>query len=293
MPRIARQKHDNAVYHIMVRGNNREKIFFDDDDRIRFFKTLKRYQEKYQIIIYAYCLMDNHAHLLIDCNGQDISKVMQGMNLSYTQYINRKYGRCGHLFQGRFKSIIVKGDNDIIQESKYIHRNPVRAGIVTKVSEYEWSSFNIYAGKKDMFGIVDANFVLQYFSLEKSRAKALYIEYVDNDLENIISRIEEDVYESSDKKVVIEPIDINKILSKVAGYFNICIDDIVLKGNKRYAREKQIATYLISLKSKLPYKDIGQKFGICASAVGYNIKRAIEYIVLNNEEAKQFNMLFQ
>ena len=293
MPRIARQKHDNAVYHIMVRGNNRENIFFDDDDRIRFFETLKRYLEKYQIIIYAYCLMDNHAHLLINCNGQDISKVMQGVNLSYTQYINRKYKRCGHLFQGRFKSIIVKGDNDIIQESRYIHRNPVRAGIVAKVSEYKWSSFNIYVGKKDVFDIIDANFVLQYFSQEKSKAKALYREYVDNDLQNIISQIEEDVYESSDKKVALEPIDVNKILSKVAGYFNICIDDIVLRGNKKYARAKQIATYLISLKSKLPYREIGQKFCICASAVGYNIKKAIEYIILNKEEANQLNLLFE
>lgn len=292
MPRIARQKHDTAVYHIMIRGNNRERIFFGDEDRSRFFNTIRRYMEKFQFILFAYCLMDNHVHMLIHCNGQDISKVMQGINLSYTLYINRKYERCGHLFQGRFKSIIAKRDCDIINETKYIHRNPVRAGITQTACEYKWSSINVYKGEKDEFGIINEDFVLQYYNSNKSKAREAYIKYVEDNSKEVISKIEEDSYVSSDIKPVIELVDINKVLLKVSNYFGVCIDDIILRGNKRFAQAKQLATYIISLKSKLQYREIGQKFGICASAVGHNIKKAIETVMLNRELANELTVLF-
>lgn len=169
MPRIARLKHDYAVYHIMVRGNNKEEIFFNDDDRVRYLETLKRYQEKFQFHIYAYCLMTNHIHLAIYCNGQDISKIMHGINLSYTQYINRTYGRCGHLLQDRFRSKIIDSDNYIIRATSYIHYNPVKAGMCQKPSEYKWSSYNIYFGQKDKFDIVNTNLVMDYFIMIKLR----------------------------------------------------------------------------------------------------------------------------
>lgn len=291
MPRTAREKHDHAIYHIMSRGNNREKIFFDEDDKVRYLDTVKRYQEKYKVVIYAYCLMDNHAHLLIYANGQDISKVMQGINLSYTLYINRKYERCGHLFQGRFKSVIAKREKDVTTESKYIHYNPVKASIVEKAAEYKWSSIGIYLGGKDIRSMVNADFVLQCYSSDKSKAREQYILDVDNCKDNIVSKIEEDEYVSSDIKVQPETTDMNRVLSKVAEYYNICVEEILQKGNKRNARAKQIAAYLISLKSKLEYREIGQRFGICASAVGHNIKKAIEYIMEDKLLSQQLGML--
>ena len=293
MPRMSRQKHFEAVYHIMVRGNNKEHIFFDDYDRMRYLDTLKRYKEKFQMYIYAYCLMDNHIHLIINCNGQDISKIMQGINLSYTQYVNRKYDRCGHLLQDRFKSIIVDEDNYIIQLTKYIHQNPIRAGMVENASEYRWSSYKIYLGHKDKYEIVSTNFVLDLFAKDKHRARELYSQYVDNDFEQVIAKVEENMYESSDYRVEIKQCDINKIFSKVAQYYNICVDDILLRCNKRYAKAKQISSYLISSKSKLTYKEIGERFCICGSAVGQNIRKAIDIITINREEINQINLLLE
>ena len=293
MPRISRQKHLEAVYHIMVRGNNKEDIFFDEYDRMRYLDTLKRYREKYQMHVYGYCLMNNHVHLIINCNGQDISKIMQGISLSYTQYFNRKYDRCGHLLQDRFKSIIVDEDSYIVQLIKYIHQNPIRAGMVENASEYKGSSHKIYLGHKDNYEIISTNFVLSLFSEDKCRARKFYAEYIDDSFEQIIAKVEEDMYENIDKRVIIKPCDINKILSKVAEYYNICVDDIVLRGNKRYAEAKQIASYLISLKSKLTYREIGEKFYICGSAVGQNIRKAIDIIINNKEIINYFNLALE
>lgn len=290
MPRIARKKHDEAVYHIMVRGNNREKIFFEDEDRVRYLETLKRYKAKFQISIFAYCLMDNHAHLIIDCCGQDISKVMHGINLSYTQYINRKYRRCGHLFQNRFKSVIVDGDNYIIQATKYIHQNPVKAGICDGAQDYKWSSFNIYTGKRDVFGLINTDFVLGYFSENKSRARELYIEYVDSSLETIVSEIEKDMYENRDRRIAQKKVSINKVLSWVADFFNICVQDITVRCSKRNARARQLAAYLISLRSNITYREVGIKFGITSSAVGQNIKKAVELLVYQRDIAFHFGL---
>jgi putative transposase len=293
MPRIARQREDDAVYHVMVRGNNREQIFYNDDDKVRYLETLKRYLVKFDFKIHAYCLMPNHAHLLLNCNGQDISKIMQGINLSYTLYINHSYDRCGHLFQGRFKSVIIKKDKDIIQESRYIHFNPVKANLVVKAIDHKWSSYGIYMGKKDVFGLVDEDIVLQCFNHEKSRARELYAEYVDKTPIDITSEIEKDVYVSSDIKPVFKRINEDEILSKVAENYNICVDDIVLRCNKRFSRIKQIAIYLISLKSQLAYKEIGQKFNICGSAVAHNIRKAIDWVIANRETAYKLNLLFR
>src|SRR5665647_1786261 len=103
MPRTAREKSPDAMYHVMSRSISELDLFRNAEDKKKYIRIVKRYKEKYKIRIYAYCLMDNHSHLMIDANGADISKVMQGINLSYARYYNKKYCRHGHLFQDRFK----------------------------------------------------------------------------------------------------------------------------------------------------------------------------------------------
>jgi REP element-mobilizing transposase RayT len=133
----------------LSRGNGREDIFYDDRDRHLFLKAVGEMSERFEIDVYAYALMDNHYHLLLKTNQANLSKSMQWLGLTYTRRFNLKHSRPGHLFQGRFKSIIVQNDAYMMRLSCYIHRNPLRAGIVKRLADYRWSSYRSYGyGRK-------------------------------------------------------------------------------------------------------------------------------------------------
>jgi REP element-mobilizing transposase RayT len=149
MGRAWRIEFDGAFYHVMSRGNEGRNIFFADDDRQGFLGAVGQFSERFKIDIFAYVLMDNHYHLLIRTQRANLSKAMQWLGVTYTRRFNNKHSRIGHLFQGRFKSIIVQNDIYLMQLSCYIHRNPLRAGAVNRLAQYYWSSYPVYAyGKK-------------------------------------------------------------------------------------------------------------------------------------------------
>ena len=179
MPRQARVKGEFSIYHIIQRGNERKSLFLSDNDRLRFIETLERMKKKYNFLLYAYCLMDNHVHLLIDDNGNDISRLVKSINISYAYYFNRTYKRCGHLFQDRFRSELVDNDGYLLEVSRYIHNNPVAAGVVKEPSEYSWSSYNIYTGMaRDIYGLIDKGRILSTFSSSRVKAIKEYVDYV-------------------------------------------------------------------------------------------------------------------
>ncbi len=179
MPRQARRKGEFSIYHIIQRGNERKNLFISDDDRSRFIETLEKMKKKYNFLLYAYCLMDNHVHLLIDDNGNDISMLVKSINISYVYYFNRKYKRCGHLFQDRFRSELIDNDGYLLEVSRYIHNNPVRAGIVKEPPEYRWSSYSIYTGRvKDICGLIDKGRILDIFSSNRVKAVKEYAQFV-------------------------------------------------------------------------------------------------------------------
>ena len=149
MTRPWRIEFEGAYYHILSRGNERRDIFSDKDDRISFLDTLGKMSDRFEVEVYAYVLMDNHYHLLLKTNKPNISKSMQWFGTTYTRQYNIKHKRNGHLFQGRFKSFLIENDEYLMHLSCYIHRNPLRAGIVSRLVDYPWSSYPIYAyGKK-------------------------------------------------------------------------------------------------------------------------------------------------
>jgi len=179
MPRQARYKGEFTTYHIIQRGNEGKSVFASDDDRLRFLDTLARMKEKYNFLVYAYCLMDNHLHLVIDDNGNDISKLIKSLNVSYVYYFNQKYNRCGHLFQDRFRSEIIYDDKYLLQVSKYIHNNPVKAGLVKTAGEYSWSSYNVYTGRyNDTRELLATDKILGIISNRRGKAVKAYVEYV-------------------------------------------------------------------------------------------------------------------
>ena len=141
MPRSARAVAVDYPHHIIQRGNNREPVFFDDRDRQSYLSYLKHYTQKFDVSVWAYCLMPNHVHLLAVPHQEGALALGIGRtNLVYTRYLNRKYFRSGRIWQNRFYSCIVDSDDYLWAVARYIETNPVRAGLVASAAEYAWSS---------------------------------------------------------------------------------------------------------------------------------------------------------
>ena len=147
MPRSARKKSPSGIYHVMLRGINRQSIFIDDEDNIRFLQILKECKKLSGFELYGYCLMGNHIHLLQKETEESTGQIVKRFASRYVLWFNRKYQRCGHLFQERYKSEAVESDAYFASVLRYIHQNPKKAGICDSIREYRWSSYNEYAGE--------------------------------------------------------------------------------------------------------------------------------------------------
>lgn len=170
MPRRSRQKSGTGIYHVMLRGINKQDIFDDDEDYIRFQRILQMLTECYDEIgnplpprcsIYAYCLMSNHVHLLLRERTEEIGESIKRIGVAYARYYNWKYKRNGYLFQDRFRSEAVETIEYFMTLVRYIHQNPVKAGIVKDVSDYAWSSWHEYEGGALPFHICETTSVIK------------------------------------------------------------------------------------------------------------------------------------
>jgi len=196
MPRQSRRLSKSKVYHVMIRGNEGKKIFLDDDDRTRFIETLRDKNKENKFSVYAYCLMDNHVHLVISEGADTISKIMQRINISYAYYFNKKYGRKGHLFQDRFKSEVIESDDYLLAAIRYVHNNPVKAKIVIQPSAYKWSSYNCYVNKDDLDkGNVEKDIILEMFSDDKDKAIEFFVSHTNDHSQDVFLDHEDDVEE--------------------------------------------------------------------------------------------------
>ena len=164
MARQARVKSESGIYHVMLRGVNKQQIFFDEQDYKKFIQVLIDCKRVSKFELYAYCLMDNHVHLLIKENDENISVVMKRIGCRFVYWYNAKYKRVGHLFQDRFKSEPVQTDEYLLCVLRYIHKNPVKAGIVRNCTDYPYSSYNWYY-KKGI--LIDEDFVLSMINKEQ------------------------------------------------------------------------------------------------------------------------------
>lgn len=144
MPRIARQKSDSGIYHVMVRGINGRDIFLEQGDYLRYLDTLEVIKERSGCLFHGYCLMSNHAHLLLQEGEEDVGQVMKRIGASYVRWFNTKYQRRGYLFQDRFRSEAVEDDAYFLTVLRYIHQNPQKAGIAASLAAYPWSSYREY-----------------------------------------------------------------------------------------------------------------------------------------------------
>ena len=177
MARKPRIEFPGAFYHVFSRGNRKLPIFNDDEDREQFLKKLLEYKNRYQFVLYAYTLMHNHFHFLVETGDVPLSRSMQGLLQSHTQWHNRKYSMVGHLFQGRYKSILCDKDAYCLNLVRYLHLNCVRAGLVQDPSKYPWSSHRAYLGLEEN-ELVDTDFVLSQFAKGRGTARRSYRKFI-------------------------------------------------------------------------------------------------------------------
>ncbi|SES89808.1 REP element-mobilizing transposase RayT [Oceanobacillus limi] len=171
MPRKAREKSKSGTYHIMLRGANRQEIYHDDVDCMKFLEIVEKYKATTEIKVYAWCLMNNHVHLLLKEGNEEISTTMKRIGVSYVVYYNNKYATTGHLFQDRFRSENVETSRYLLTVTRYIHQNPVKAGIVNQVDGWRWSSCLGYYGNYCFpKNLLDKELVLGMFSTEQASA---------------------------------------------------------------------------------------------------------------------------
>lgn len=210
MPRRRRKKSRNGIYHVILRGANKQEIFHSDEDRHRFLNTLLKYKIRTDMKVYAWCLMDNHLHLLLKEGEESISLVMQRIGISYAQYYNWMYRTTGHLFQDRFRSEKVEDLRYVLAVTRYIHQNPVKAGMVQSPDEWEWSSCRGYYGKTvSPSGLLNEGFVLRMFSEIKPSPRAAFREFNErsND-DRCLKPFEKEKKRLSDKEARVEILQI-------------------------------------------------------------------------------------
>ncbi len=178
MARPLRIEYPGAVYHITSRGNEKKIVFKDDQDRETFLKILSHVNKRYHWICHAYCLMDNHYHLMIETPDGNLSLGMRQLNGVYTQARNKRHNKTGHLFQGRYKAILIQKDTHLLEVCRYVVLNPVRARMVEKPEDWRWSSYRATAGKEQPHPCLTTDWILGQFSRTRAKAEKEYRQFV-------------------------------------------------------------------------------------------------------------------
>jgi len=221
MPRQPREKSKTGIYHVMLRGIDKREVFLKDEDYGIFCRCIQRAAEKSSFSLFAYCLMPNHIHLLIKEGNEEIGDSIRRISVGYVQIHNNIYGRTGHLFQNRFLSEKVENDAYLLVVLRYIHQNPVKAGLVREAHQYKWSSYDEYLNKGEK--ITHTNFIMEYFTKiedfidfneKKNNDKCLDMnektKYTDEELFMAVNRIVE-----LEKLKCSEPIVRDEFLKKI------------------------------------------------------------------------------
>jgi putative transposase len=178
MARPLRIEYPGAIYHVTSRGNEKRPIFRDDEDRYTFLDTQEAVNKRYHWICHAYCLMDNHYHLLVETPEGNLSLGMRQLNGVYTQYFNKRHKRTGHLFQGRYKAILIQKESHLLEVCRYVVLNPVRAGLVERPEGWKWSSYRATAGYERRHSCLTTDWALEQFSATQERAERAYRSFV-------------------------------------------------------------------------------------------------------------------
>jgi putative transposase len=288
MARPLRITFPGAFYHVTSRGNEQKAVFKSKRDREKFQEYLESATERYNAVIHAFCLMDNHYHLLLETPSANLPQIMRHINGAYTTYFNVKRGRSGHLFQGRYKAILVDKDTYAKELSRYIHLNPVRAHMAKIPGDYQWTSYNAYIGESAAPDWLQRDFILAYFGKQTGTAQKRYREFV----QALAGCEYESPLSEASASLVLGPAEFirnikNRYLGKQVRNRDLpalrqiheridleTVVDLVKRGLKdTSAQTRNACIYLGRKHTGQKLRTIGQQFGISDAAVSQVCKR--------------------
>ena len=306
MARQPRIEYPGAFYHVITRGNQRQKTFRDDHDRWKYLEILAHLKEVNLFRLHAYVLMDNHVHLLLETGEHPLSRIMQRLGSGYTQYFNRRHKFVGHLFQGRYKAILCDKDSYLLELSRYLHLNPVRAKVVKDPGEYQWSSYGAYVQEKQCAPWMETAEVLQQLSGKGSEARKLYRKYV---LEGLWGGHKEEDYELVDGRFLGEREFVEEIRARteIAGEVRIRIKpevflrsacanlgkkrgEVIGAGKERgRVRARGAICYVARRRTDLSVKLLAESLGVDATCVSRSASRVERLVAEDKEMRKMVN----
>ncbi len=258
MARPPRLEAPGAVYHVVVRGNEQKAVFRDDVDREKYLERLAHYREKFDFRLIAFCLMTNHVHLAVRAGRFPLSRLMAGLQSSYTQWFNRRHKRVGHLFQGRYKAFLVQEDPYLLSLVRYIHENPKSARIVERAQDYVWCSDRYYRRGRGPEWL-DLDEVLPILGVRRQMAVKAYIELMARDegpsyedlrsIGQVVKGEEEFAFQRFEEARVVEPrlrgLSEARVVGAVAGAMNIGVADLRGPGRRRdWSEARALAGYI-------------------------------------------------
>lgn len=312
MSRPLRIAYQGAWYHIMNRGLAHNPIYLNDRHRQTFLDLLFEIHHRYHAEIHAYCLMDNHYHLLIRTPLANISRIMRHLDGIYTQRFNNSVKRDGPLFRGRYKSILIEADVYLLRLSRYIHLNPVKANIVKKAEHFSWSSYQAYlSGISPQW--LNTNYILNYFGkhLQRTKYKEFVEEGIDKEIDQFYKKLksapilgttafiqkvteihlqdQHKIVEIPEHKLLLlkEPLDIAKIVDCVATFYRISMQDIKLVRERRHKQPRAIAIYLAHIISQYSFPQISSYFPKITTAGVSRACQRLQRKMINHEEVRQ------
>ncbi len=283
MARPLRIEYEGAIYHVTARGSERGKIFFSKRDYEKFKEYLAEAREKHGFILHSYVLMTNHYHMIIETPEKNLSRIMHHINSSYTAYTNIKRKRSGHLFQGRYKAIVVDKDNYLLELSRYLHLNPVRANMTKRPEEYPYSSYNAMISDT-METLVSTDTIHGLLANNRKLARERYRIFVESALgqelespadkvyggiilgsegfiKEVLNRLEDDRLTSeeiSNRKALRATIGKEEIVNSLCDQFGIPRKEIT---DKKWGEVRNAGIYLMKKYSGASNKEIGEIFG--------------------------------
>ena len=315
MGRAWRIEYEGALYHLMSRGNDGQHIYLNDADRNLFLETISEMSKRFKVDIFAYVLMSDHYHLLVRTNRANLKKAMQWFGTAYTRRFNNRNLKKGHLFQGRYKSILVQNDAYVMQLSCYIHRNPLRAGIVSRLIDYKWSSYPIYAYAKKGPDWLSTQVIWSYFkgSNKHKQYRETVQKYAKEEkrlLEDIhygmilgakkfVNKIRKQFLpdiphnDLPQQKQLAKDINLEDLLKKSAKLVQIDIDKCVqakrLHGIDKHKRD--LIVYFLWNKGLMTNEKLGHFFNMSYSAVSHCVKIFKEKMNKDKKVKHQFEKL--
>lgn len=247
------QKGYTNVYHIILRSINQQEIFYDNSDHKKFIKCIQQTKEKYVYELYAYVLMNNHIHMLINAKENNMSKIMQSLAISYAMYFNKKYNRIGHVFYNRFKSKNIETEGYLLRTLRYIHFNPEKAGIC-EYSKYKWSSYSEYLNEAT---IVNREIIDNLFERDIERFKEFHNEYKNTE-------DSEEEFEGNSTLKLTDDMAIEKIkthlkidnLIEIQNFSNRKRDETIRKINEIKGIERKQLARILGLNERTIYRAI-------------------------------------